>query len=1562
MASRGAFGFKSAKQSGKAESKEKTPVGPSPRPPIASSASNSSKMPTHSSSFFSRSKHIRPKVDSSSSNIATASNTSTNKSQSSLRVATTRSEPGTRTIAEPARNAGLGISTLTQSPGIPAPKSGKQVRNILRRKAPIEQHGQYARTDSSASSYEPTPSANPLQTVSSPGGYRDAFPGSVFGIAVPAVSSTPALGQSSELATSSSRMASYNTRNTPEALSTQNLPPPTPTFADSGSSTRRSESPGAFSRTSTPTSMSSQSPGVSTPIKAPIGRKQLSPTRSRPPVTRRKFPGVPLQEDSNISRSRGLTAVRESLTSSSSSSTVKGTDRRDGSQVHSTSNRSTPIPPSPPVRQSSMRLGPSPLKDHGRRREVIKGAPDLRSYDAVGLQRPHGESFVAQNDSYRHNWSRTPPPRPSREGTPSLDLNDTLDLLQGTKTRIILDRDVPSSERAVGTNTSRTALGRFPSNASSMSARPSRMPSPNPVVTNPLRPIRSEPSKPQALPLVETNVGGVRSTKDPSPLSASSSKSSSRFGFFMKRTRSPLDTAAFENPEKAAKKGPAAGTGHEGYGKYARRGRSGSISTSASRGRSTSTNSAGRTSISRKSSFTSRDDHEMDEFLRERLAPVVMTGGGQAIDGRTLASVHHPTSSGESAAAMTSSESLDGTGEPLSRQMLMRSETPGRELANMHYLRRDHRRLPDRKDNPEYRIKQQEEGYVGSSYGEPTLAARRSAHRSQLFGKAVEVMKIPAPIDTRAVAASPSMESHDDLQSILIRTDGTLQFNDNIIERREGNWLKSQNPEGRARSRSPRKWAFFQRAQASPRTRVEAIAPQSSNDQTSFRELPATVSSLPESRSVAFYALLDGSEQEVSNEMGVIQSAERNRLNTIHSGVPASLSAQDISPQRDHRLSTLLPSPPRLTAESPNLRVPLTPSAILRPPEATTAAAREVRPVPLQEPKKPRLQQVGRIPRVVSKRDRPHKPPPQSFSRPFARRPSIVNEAPTTVPEIGAQNHVERPRLGILTEVIPSNTWGDQDSAKPASAPVKPSEGFYGIDKDEFLAFPPRIGSEVSGSSSSGILSLVGTTAIVPEPGTAPDEDEVWNEYNEFLDTVESPAPLAEESKNPLETILRKGGWAPEPLHIRKVSSGTGSSSSIEKRVPATYPGISAPTRPLPSPPDRSKLSGSGRPATPVTISDLLAGYGDQNRSSAINRRRSLSSGSRYSTSSIESDPNSLGGRENRQKKTSTPPVSAKTHTGPIVQSSLRFDALMTSRWLSFDRVLFSPALVEAKRNHKGRVLVLDGLGNDDWSFYCAETYVDVDIFNLSPKPASSPQIGALQLPKNYHQVQHVDIKTPFPFETGSFTAAVFRFPAATSEDAYLNSISECMRVLRPGGYLEMSILDIDMVNMGNRARRTLDELKYRMAVSQPELDLRPLSDSLQKMVKQSGFENLNRCVLNVPVAGHVSRSRSRPGSLDENSGTLKDLRKEPSGQGDGGLAKSLAIVGRWWFTRCYEMITLPYGGLERSMWNDEALLQECEKRGTGFKLLLCYAQKPVDPKSQPGSTSKTTRGVRVRP
>ncbi|KAK3044011.1 hypothetical protein LTS18_002412, partial [Coniosporium uncinatum] len=193
--------------------------------------------------------------------------------------------------------------------------------------------------------------------------------------------------------------------------------------------------------------------------------------------------------------------------------------------------------------------------------------------------------------------------------------------------------------------------------------------------------------------------------------------------------------------------------------------------------------------------------------------------------------------------------------------------------------------------------------------------------------------------------------------------------------------------------------------------------------------------------------------------------------------------------------------------------------------------------------------------------------------------------------------------------------------------------------------------------------------------------------------------------------------------------------------------------------------------------------------------------------------------------------------------ANLRFGALMTSKWLSFGRVLFSPAHLELKNVNEDRVLILDGLGKD-WSYYCALTYPKASIYNLGPEP-SDPRMSRAGTPyqslPNHRHIHHPSVSAPFPFPRGFFAAVGFRFPKASSEAAYRAALSECKRVLRPGGYLEIAMLDIDMLNMGNRARRMVRELKMRMQAADKDICLKPVSDTIQRLLGRRGFENLNR-------------------------------------------------------------------------------------------------------------------------
>jgi hypothetical protein len=197
------------------------------------------------------------------------------------------------------------------------------------------------------------------------------------------------------------------------------------------------------------------------------------------------------------------------------------------------------------------------------------------------------------------------------------------------------------------------------------------------------------------------------------------------------------------------------------------------------------------------------------------------------------------------------------------------------------------------------------------------------------------------------------------------------------------------------------------------------------------------------------------------------------------------------------------------------------------------------------------------------------------------------------------------------------------------------------------------------------------------------------------------------------------------------------------------------------------------------------------------------------------------------------------------------------------------------------------------------------------------------------------------------------------SESSYRNIISESKRVLKPSGYLEMAILDLDMMNMGNRTRRAVRGLKVKMQVADPSISLASASDTVLRIVGKRGFTDVKSCKVGVPVASAIpspteseaqlqlqnptmpsSSSSTQPQNQEELS--LADMMKDESRAGDEGITKMVAKVGRWWYTRCYESVVLPDNDTSGSLFQDGNLLAECEKWSASFKLVVAYAQKPV--------------------
>jgi len=1312
----------------------------------------------------------------------------------------------------------------------------------------------------------------------------------------------------------------------PFRIATHDLPPPTPLFSGTSSqisgfsgspSTRFSGSPGPgpYSRDTTPTSISSQSPGLVTPMRIPaVGSRMrpLDPALARPPVTRRRADSISNEAGPVSADTQGLAAVRESLTSSSSNSTM-----RDGGKRDKKKKGLSPLPPSPPPRKSSQKL----KKNRDEEESPSKSSHNPSQSLMTSPLRTKPASYSTRSASARPLASRPAPPpaRPSRDGTLDLqsDLGRPIPVIQSNLSSTSLSDKRQSSFLASA------PVGRpiFSSPVPDQQARFSRQSIGKESATSSHRRTASSESKSSVRP------DSTRTTRTPSP---SVSAFKSRFPIFGRRTKTNSETGPTEK-ERSTRKGPAAGTGHEGYGKLGsvrRKSSSVGIVTRPIPGTMSSQDSLG-------------SSHSYDPFFAERLAPVIIAGG-EIVENRNTGSELSRTESNQSMTFRRPSiESRTGSRISMSsreesRYTLWPSPFP-RGSVQAPSLRS--RRPSDSSDS---------EALVMKS----SLALRRSMQRLQSGEQGL--LKVPKPIVTSSQAQPPPITS---LDASVMSEDSILEASvePSRVGRDAEKYLAGSGPKKLLRrARSPRKWNFFSRSQS--QTVAEAKKKEVSNS------VAATVK-VVRSKPVAFYTMMDSSEQEDADapDFEEVVREARNLMTPPPTTQPEYVVSLTQSPPASQENTVRRPA---MTTASRSLTSPAKlPSASV--PKSSTPAKP---PQPPQSSRQgfgrpSRLPQVGRIPKVISARA--EQTSPKSFSRPFHR---LSTQAPVVATHIEDPPFVTKgltpPKLStpeLTQDESVTNSRTNMSTTHNLSLDLAPEEQME--IAPEFLTFSSRKDSQcttTSSSSSGGIMAYSTAAAVVPGPNAPLVEDEIWDEYNDLLgdETIKLP---------PIE---RTSSMKPFPLAVNKVA---------EKKV---EPALESPM--LLFPPLQSMIQAMYSPKEHPTSSIYSVDMVEQVKHTLEKAQEQMIAPSRFEpTAKSHSRANSadVGKRPvgpRRGSDTSVQQTRYSSSSGmsqgsedssPLSQVNLRVGSMTVSKWLTFGHVLFSPVrdelIAEVGSLKRPSILVVDGLGNDDWSFYAAETYPAATFFNLSPRaplPAEHRNASTIPLsPPNHHQIQYHSHGDKFPFGEQSFTAVVFRFPAAGPEMQYRNIISEARRVLKPGGYIELSILDVDLNNMGNRGRRTVRRLKERIHAKASDTYLGSASDLMLRLLGRKGFTDIKTCRVGVPVASHIPRSSSSEGGSAEkrasgesnharsiprprrDNRTLPELMNDESPVADESITKMVAKVGRWWYSRCYESAaaTVPLSGFRGGLWADKPLLSECEELGTSLKLMVCHARAP---------------------
>lgn len=1275
-------------------------------------------------------------------------------------------------------------------------------------------------------------------------------------------------------------------------VATQNPPfHPTPVLSASSPSTRCSESPSIWSRVSTPASLSSFSPGIFHCSKTNRLR-QPSSSLTRLPVF-----SPPTAHSSPQQGKPDLKVDTHSATANPYSS---GPARSvDEGKVHTVQSPSTGIRGAPCSSSQNLSdsFSPSRIQDIDIERahnEVEQMEAKRRLFDPQGaMECP--PAHIAETPQT--------PRRPSRDGTHRLEL-ETSPIIQSNlhlkptgHTRRESIEKVLKSQRS--TSTSHQSAGASASIDSFHSASLSQISS-----RDGGSPVSSR--KPSWTLIKEV----PREKMEPKKIPVSK-----RFGLFSKKPK-PTTPETTAEPARPARKGPAAGTGHEGYGKYRQRGRNGSekrSSGSSSSGMRTRSTSTSRSATS-KGSQSSHPELDIDDFLKSRLEPVIINGGG--MDGAPSSRPTSKLSAGNVGAKTTSNAPprapLSFLTNPSTDSLMTPTETSDDTL-------------------------------TPAGFEETTRCQDREAHRKSEHLPNISKSRMPVPKGKKhGIFANPQASATNISLSSQLPTAAVVSSRlRRIVQQSPQRSAKSSQVEPpQAKKGKTSMWSFFQKN----RGNVQNNGPQKA---TQTAKLHAAVTPRFDTRPVAHYALVDTDSDELDEIMKNIEDSppakEDETLRPVE--IPRSLNSRKRVP------SILLPSPPRMHGEfgkndRPSPRtVMFNGNMMPQEPQATPGKC------PRQ------LDTISRIPQVASRRERRHQPAIQSFSRPFSGIESPPLKVPTTEskgePTPGATLSPDTKPFGSDMAATEYPEWGRGfNPIFSASKDISPLEFVAGpFSTYDLLQFPPKKGS----ASSDSPERLDTVTALTPIPGSPHTEDEVWNEFDDIIDDVlspEKPTPSAEETAKTDEED--------------RFELATMASRALQDELNSAYQPRAAPSS-GPTHLNRSRIQTDCQSTTALpsrtSYSDLRAQYVD------LDGEKDEATGSTEQSSTTE-------------KRSKDQASSSEREWDAITRTNLRSASLMTSRWLSFGRVLFSPAHNHTKTGEGGRILVVDGLGNDDWSFYCSLAYPDAEVYNLGRSSVSVPSSrpASWKPPINHHSVYHAGLETPLPFPKDYFTVVVLRFPAVCSETIQGSIVQEFKRVLRTGGYLEMTLLDRDMVNMGPQTRKAVRHLKEMTCLFDSSLSLKSTSDSIQRELGAQGFDSLRRCMVRVPVAGMVLRSSGSSSSTGSFSATtpssrfslptisvstagsqrtgtpsispldgnisLSDLLSDPSPSpaNDESIAKIVARVGRWWYSKCYEdPVSSAHPNPSSSIWDDRRLLHECRKRGTGFRMFIAYAQKPSE-------------------
>jgi SAM-dependent methyltransferase len=242
-------------------------------------------------------------------------------------------------------------------------------------------------------------------------------------------------------------------------------------------------------------------------------------------------------------------------------------------------------------------------------------------------------------------------------------------------------------------------------------------------------------------------------------------------------------------------------------------------------------------------------------------------------------------------------------------------------------------------------------------------------------------------------------------------------------------------------------------------------------------------------------------------------------------------------------------------------------------------------------------------------------------------------------------------------------------------------------------------------------------------------------------------------------------------------------------------------------------------------------------------------------------------------------------------------------------------------------ILIADG-----WML--ATRYPAATVYTLSSMKSPHPPTS-YPAPLNHHSLYVPSISSATPFPDSYFDAIISRSVGTVlRNEEWARCFFDCMRVLKPGGQLEILTVDAHMSCEGPHLSLWVDEhLSCRLEAHGLS---KQASDTVLDTMEIVGLENIRRARVALPV--HSPKALARPAPAP--SHTYGAALPTPSPQDTMDTSRMMAFLGRHFYQDLHASFLRTQQG-EEWFWSRKDLRDECERYKTKMVLTIACAIKP---------------------